>query len=452
VSITEDNQVLAKQIADNESWLKGLMQLREHGGPRAVASCAVLHNIFAALEWFDHNTPMDGASDAMLVPALVQCMNQAEGQDSYSNGSSHSSPDKVLQMALEITASIATSLQEALEHAGKHEEEFEGFEDKADGDGDGDDTMMTDDINDDESEDGGEREDEGEESGSEDEITQEEMEADMNLVTGIDHGSDDDTDGVQPTLDSLIRLAAPYILKLITTTTDAAIKDNAISALNNIAWTISSIDFTDSNSHLYNLWAPLAQEIWSKAISPVLASNTADIELAASITSLAWAIARSVSGKISLAPGEHQKFMALYQASKILDDGDSAEGSDAFQGLGVKCIGVLGRLALDPAPLALNREVGVFLLTVLAALPDAKTADVVEVLNQIFDIYADKAFACDEVFWNNNFYKHLEELKPKVAKAAKVVDKRKETELRLRADEAVLNLGRFLAYKRKERK
>jgi hypothetical protein len=162
--------------------------------------------------------------------------------------------------------------------------------------------------------------------------------------------------------------------------------------LNNIAWTISSIDF--STGHLNSLkkfWSTLSQTIWDEIISPVLASNTADIELASSITSLAWAVSRS--GTVNIGAGEQRKFMALYQASMSLPKVDD---EDAFQSLGVKSIGVLGRLALDPAPIELNREVGVFLLTVLAAA-DAPVADVVEALNQIFDIYADKAYPFDEV-------------------------------------------------------
>ncbi len=113
---------------------------------------------------------------------------------------------------------------------------------------------------------------------------------------------------------------------------------------------------------------------------------------------------------------------------------------------------MLGSLALDPAPIELNREIGVFLLTTISSLPDTPPADVIEALNQIFDIYADKSFLFDEpVFWEGNFCKHLEEILPKVRKMTKAIDKRKFGELRLRADEAILNLGRFLVYKGKEK-
>ena len=441
-TLTEDNEVLSQQIADHDSWLKGLVQLREGAGSRAVAACAVLHNIFASLQWYDHNTPVSGASDAILIPTLVQCMSQAQEKGS-SNGAEAGQldPDQILKMALEITASIATSLQEALEHGAKeeNEEEFEGFDEK---DKDGDDVMGDDN---DEGSDAGEDDEEEMGSDEEDEMTIEEMQADMDRVIG--DGSDDEDEGepIQATLDALIRTATPHILTL-TKSSDETVAGSAISALNNIAWSISSIDFSSASPRLTSTWTPVAQQIWKEAITPVLASNTADIELASSITSLAWAVARSVQGKIE-SSDEAKKFMALYQASKQLP---TETGSDAFQGLGVKCIGVLGRLALDPAPVALNREIGIFLLTVLAGLPQTPVADAIQTLDEFFDIYADKAYACDETFWKDGFHKHLEELKPKVSKAAKAIDKRKETELRSRADEAALNLQRFLSYKKKE--
>jgi hypothetical protein len=453
-TITEDNEVLAKQIVDHESWLKGLTQLREIGDSKAVGACGVLHNIFASMQWFDHNTPMDGASDAILIATLMQCVNDARTKQEQNNGTGHSSPDQILQRALQITASIATSLQEALEHASHNEKDFEGFEDDANAN---DDVMVDDDGSD------LEEQEEDDADGNE-EMDEEEIDADMELVAGPDE-EEDDTSADSPTLDALIRTATPAILSLFgSSQSDEDLRTAALSALNNIAWTVSSVDFAESRSSLSPVWGELAQRIWSEVVSPVLASNTADIALASSVTNIAWAIARSVQGKLRLQGDEQRKFMALYQASKNLPDtvengqanGRSGtpetEGNDAFQGLGVKCIGVLGCLALNPAPIPLNREVGIFLVTVLSSLPDSPAADAVEALNQLFDIYADKEHACDEaVFWADGFYKHLEAVAPKARKMAKSIDKRKHPELRIRADEAVLNLGRFLSYKRKEK-
>lgn len=453
ITVTEDNEAICQQILENRAWLNGLVQLKDGGVMKAVGACGVLHNIFTTMHWFDHKTPVEGASDGNLIPALTRCIENVNTPEFQTNGNaSHATPDQVLQLALRITASIATSLQEALEDDSKGE--FEGFGD------DNADEMM---------EDGSDVEDEdnpnakAEEANQEHEMNEEEINADMDLVAGGDSDEDSPQDE-QSTLNQLVRTAAPAILEYAKPPQDQTVevsetRTNALSALNNISWTVSSIDFDSSNlSNLQTAWTEIASRIWLTAISPVLASNTADIGLASSIASLAYGIARSMQGKVPLQGDEHRKFMALYQASKNLPKAtdekngksSSAEEEDVFQGLGVKCIGVLGRLALNPAPIALNRDIGVFLL---ASLPDAAAAETVEILNQIFDIYADEESVCDEgVFWADGFYGHLDLALPKIRKTVKQIDKRRCEELRLRADEAVLNLARFLKYKKEERR
>jgi hypothetical protein len=151
--------------------------------------------------------------------------------------------------------------------------------------------------------------------------------------------------------------------------------------------------------------------------------------------------------------------MALYQASlalpavaqpKLKQKPGSEEPGPA-ENLGVKCIGVLGGLARSPCPVALNQEIGTFLLTILASLPNTPATDAVEALDQLFDIYADADYEYDAtVFRGDGFLKHLEEVVPKAKKMAKSVDKRKFPDLREAADDAVTNLGRFIKYKRDE--
>ncbi|KAH6676736.1 hypothetical protein B0J14DRAFT_360030 [Halenospora varia] len=459
MALTEDNERLVQEITDNDTWLKKLLELKNSDGIVAVSACGVLHNIFTTMGWSDHNMPFEGVSDAALIPVLLQSIQNADSTSNGINGdAAHSSPDQILQLALEITASIATSLQEALENS--HEKEFEGFEDPIEDvdEMDAEDVDVDVDADDKEEEEMKEDEDDYE-------MNDEEIEADMDLVTG-DGPDDEDSLGDEPTLDHLVRSAAPKILNLARpdSSKSTEVQNAALSTLNNISWTISSIDFSTGHlSSLRDFWAALSQQIWDELISPVLASNTADIELASTITSLAWAVSRSVQGQINVKPEEPQKFMALYHASKKLDEpAEEQNGNagkkggedekDAFQSLPVKTIGVLGTLALSPAPIDLNRQIGIFLLTLLTSLPSTPAADTIEALNAIFDIYSDKEYAFDEaVFWGNGFYKHLEETAPKVKKMSKGIDKRKFGELRSRADEVVVNLGRFLRYKKGEK-
>lgn len=460
--LLEDNEVLAKQVVDREeSFLKYLILVKDFTGMKGVATCQVLHNLFTSLKWYDHNTSMEGASDAGLLPTLVAAMDQTEEQSGtrIRNGdSTHSSPDQIIQLALEVTAAIATSLEEALEHASRPrniqmEEEFTGFDDTEVPNGDA------------EPEDAeGDEMDVEESENDNGEMDEHEIAADMEMVTG--DGSDvDDAAGETATLDRLVKRAAPQIINLALQNNDN--RSQALSALNNIAWAVSVIDFSDERlmkngylKRIYELWGSVAQRIWEEIVSPVLASNTADIELASITTSIAWAVARCVKGGIKIQPGEQLKFMALYQASRnMIGEGENGVanavdgGEDPFQSLGVKSLGALGSLAQHPAPIDLNREIGAFLLTVLSALPETPPADAVEALNQIFDIYADKEYGFDEpVFWGNNFCQRLEAIQPKLKSMAKTIDKRLFPELRERVDEALLNLHRFLSFKRKEKK
>ncbi|EOO03941.1 putative arm-like repeat-containing protein [Phaeoacremonium minimum UCRPA7] len=455
MALSEDNlQVSQLILADPSNSFKQLIKFKSASGSRAVLACGVLHNMFAALEWHDHSPGQDGATDAALIPALTRLLEQTKTETTTANGNASMTPIDVLQLALEILASIATDLQGSLEKGNKREEEWNGI---------GDDTEMNQDQEGEEDpEEDGEH---GEHRTDDDvEMDEDEMEADMEMVTGADDHVDD-VSGIDdiPTLRELIQKAIPQLIRLsnapLSSDEALAIQMHSLSALNNIAWTVSCIDFADGeNGNIFQVWAPAAKRIWSKVIAPILATDTADINLAAVVASLAWAIARSLQGSVPLSGDEHRKFMSLYQASKKLDQDKEAatpsesDPEDPFQGLGVKCIGVLGQLGRDPAPIPLNREIGIFLITVLSSLPEIPTAEAIEALNQLFDIYGDEKLECDrEVFWKDNFLKHLEEISPKAKTMAKSIDKRAQGELRSRADEAVLNLNRFIQYKKKNK-
>lgn len=478
-TLSEDNLPMGQAITNDQETqcYDVLLKLASGTGPKAVLACGVLHNVFSSLQWFDHSPGKDGASDAVLIPGLTQALQQVTSSSLVSNGVSTSVG--VTQLALEILASIGTDLREALENGNRPQpkapgaataadEEWNGIEDdveamdldaepEASDDDENDDNEDIDEDQDDEEREGGEEDDDDDDIGD--------LEADMERVIGADDLVEDGGLDELPTLGALIQTAIPQIVRLanlpIENEESLAVRSHAISALNNIAWTISCIEFArGENDNIFEAWYPAAKKIWQKAISPILEADNADLELATQVTSLAWAVARSLNGKTPLAGNQHRKFVSLYHASKSQranqkqpQQKEGEEQEDPMQGLGVKCIGVLGALVRDPAPLDINREVGVFLITLLESAENDKSippADVVEALNQIFDIYGDEEAECDQgVFWKDGFLKHLEDFLPKLKTLAKSIDKRVQTELRTRADEAILNLGRFIQYKKK---
>ncbi|KAI1127358.1 hypothetical protein F5Y10DRAFT_266170 [Nemania abortiva] len=442
ITLSEDNRQFVEAILGDSAnqCYKHLITFRSGDDFKAALACGVLHNVFSVMEWNDQNPGRDGACDAILVPALSQTLERTSLNDNTTNGHSHANPADVLQIALEVLASIGTTLQDSLGKGSRAKKEtWEGFDDK-------DDAMDADED--------GNLSEEDQPADEDDEMDEDEMEADMEMVTGADDA--DEPSGIDdlPTLKELVQRAIPQAVKLFRSIQgedeiSTLIRTHTLTALSNIGWTVSCIDFNEgANAAILRAWTPVAQLIWSDAIAPVLASNTSDVGLATTVTSLAWAIARTLHGQSFLSGDEHRKFISLYHASKNLD----ANPEDPFQSLGVKCIGVLGQLALDPAPVALNREIGVFLVTVVAALPGTPAAESVEALNQLFDIYGDENSANDkEVFWKDDFMQHMEATVPKVKAMVKTVDKRKSAELRARAEEASLNLSRFIQYKQKHR-
>ncbi|KXX73096.1 Synchronized import protein 1 [Madurella mycetomatis] len=459
MTLSEDNlQFGQAMINDQETRCYDmLLKISIGDGSRAVLACGVLHNVFSSLQWLDHSPGKDGACDAVLIPSLSRVLEQVTPSSGMTNGSSNHAG--ITQVALEILASIGIDLQETIEKGNrspsgpaKAEEEWNGFDDE--------DAMDVDQASNaapDEDETGdGDVEEEEDESGDSD------IDADMERVAGPDSpkpgaGGLDDL----PTLRELIQKAVPQLIRLssipINGEESLAIQSHALSALNNISWTISCLEFANGeNANIFSAWCPAAKKIWLKTIAPILDADSADLKLATQVTSLAWAVSRSLSGETPSDGTQHRKFISLYHASKASNQTqpsqrDNSEAQDPFQGLGVKCIGVLGSLARDPAPLEVNREVGIFLVTLLSGdTAQTPPADIVEALNQLFDMYGDEEAKCDgEVFWKDGFLKHMEEFLPKLKAMAKGIDKRTQGELRARADEAATNLARFVQYKKK---
>ncbi|KPM34762.1 hypothetical protein AK830_g11813 [Neonectria ditissima] len=452
--LCEDNEDLAEKIVNSKAprCYDAVMSLREEPNSDGVLACGVLHNLFASLEGQDVAL---GADDSLLIPTLSKAISSYQPGQVATDAAGWANPIECQQLALEILASIGTSLNSSRHDTEPPRPDVENAKD----DENMDDAEAADDDAEEEGSDAEGPEGEGEdgEDDEDEEMDQDEMEADMEMVLGA--GEDDAQENIDdtPVLKAILQTALPELIRIasLSPNDDASIRlqGHALSALNNIAWSVSLIDFADvHNAAVQAAWQPAGHALWTQVIAPILATDTADIALATHVTSLAWAVARSLRGGATpLAGDEHRRFIALYQATKGVEAVQSPE--DPFQALGVKCIGVLGQLALDPAPTDRNREIATFLITLIAGLPgNTPPADAVEALNQLFDIYGNEEYAYDsEVFWKDNFIKHLEDALPKVRTTLKAIDKQKQAELRLRADEAVLNLSRFLAYKRKNK-
>ncbi|QUC20185.1 uncharacterized protein UV8b_04426 [Ustilaginoidea virens] len=464
--LTEDNQPLARSVVSDPERYQALLEVKDEATGDGVLACATLHNVFAALGSLGDAPHVPGADDSSLIPTLakvvarVQAGQGAADQSGGGGGSGGgwSSAVEQQQLALETLASIGTALLHADASSATPAGESETAEPKADedmGDADGEAPAASDDDASD-AEDDDEDDDDG--------MDQDELDADMDMVTGADDPRDDGNLDDMPVLKALLQTALPELLRIATfqpaDDDSLRLQAHALSALNNIAWSVSLVDFSDDlNGGIQKAWLPVGHALWARVIAPTLASDTADISLATTVTSLAWAVSRTLGGQLpaplEAADPPHRKFISLYQATRQLPEDTAAAAAaaaDPFQRLGVKCVGVLGQLAMHPAPAPRNREIGAFLMALLAGLPDTPAPDAVEALMQVYDVYGDEQLPCDrDVFWRDGFLDRLEAAAPRVRAMVKGVDGKTQPELKARAAEALLNLERFVAYKKKNR-
>lgn len=453
MTLTEDNPPLAQALVSSPA-LDLLTKQKKLDGSTSVLVCGVLHNVFSAMEWNDNSPGVGGATDEMLIRRLARTLQDYKPGEEPPADAEWTCPDEIAALALEVLASISSGVQDTMGGGkkGRAVQEENGAQD-----GDDDDKMEEDEAEDG-PEDGPEDEDGGDESDGS--MDPDEMANDMDMVTGT--YDDDSGTSDLPTLEALLKKAVPQVLRLASPSSQSGspseVQIHAVSVLNNLSWSLACVDFAaGQNEGLLKAWLPHGKAIWEKAVTEILDSDTNDLGLATEVTSLAWAVSKALGpAHLPLKEGQHQRFVSLYHATRSMP-GSAEQGpeeqEDPFQALGVKCIGVLGQLALDPAPLPLNRDIGVFLVTVVSSLPQAAPAEAVEALNQLFDVYGDEDAACDRVFWEDGFLKHLQEALPKCRGMLKGIHKgdEKTKELRERAEEAVMNLDRFVQYKRKNK-
>lgn len=151
-----------------------------------------------------------------------------------------------------------------------------------------------------------------------------------------------------------------------------------------------------------------------------------------------WTLARGLNANVPLSDFHIPALMGAY----------SSTTSDSMR---VKAIGCLGVIAKRQGAIETNKVIGEFLINLLKNKPSTDAC--VEALNAIFDIYADAEFDYDlPVFVQGNFNQELKGMVKMVKFMVRNIDKRKDRDLRNRADEASMNLVEFVKYKEKERR
>ncbi|CAO0800124.1 unnamed protein product [Mucor circinelloides] len=150
-----------------------------------------------------------------------------------------------------------------------------------------------------------------------------------------------------------------------------------------------------------------------------------------------WALGRGITQDIPL---DHMDVGALCGTYEMIP----------LETMRVKIVGCLGPIAMRSGDVETNKTIGVFIMKLLESKA-TEASVVVEALNLMFDVYSDCAFDYDfPVFVQGGFLNGLKQVVPRVRSMVKSIDRRKDFDLRMRADEAFDNLNAFIKYKRIE--
>ncbi|BFZ60193.1 hypothetical protein YB2330_001216 [Saitoella coloradoensis] len=456
-TLTDDNEFAVQQLIEDSAYadlLVSMAQKPQQIPPLTFALiCGILHNIADTIAKKPTITLRDDLThaDQHILPHLVNFVNSidltalaqsymeigakqpAEGTEIDIKENPHA--DRLSQLdsqfaashlALEIIAGIATAVQGVSEEDGiisgpaDEDEEEDGEEDE-------DDEVMDDEH--------------GEHIGDEDDALPEELMQEDDRVPDISESSQSILAWLITNVTSiLVRLATPAPSNNHPGWPTEHLKTvnlRAIDALNNIAWTSDSV--IPREADLWGTWQEQAGHLWKGCYTTLVPAFSADERLLEAVIGFSWGIAKGVKGAVDVSAGEVQTLIQMYNKVQSVD-------------LKVKAVGVLGCIAQQQNQIAQNKEIGSFLISQIVGLPHTPTPVVVEALNVIYDVYSDAEFDYDEpVFVQLNFVRALERARNNVKAMVKAVDRRRNGDLRMRADEAYENLVAFVEYKKSER-
>ncbi|KAG0372776.1 hypothetical protein BGX24_012591 [Mortierella sp. AD032] len=357
---------------------------------------------------------------------------------------------QTLQLALELIANICTESVEGVNNEDEHEDELKD-------DGADDDEMEAD-------EDEEEMEDAEKKDNDLDENTLREMEqlAAVSVETPMDLSG-------HPIINILINTVFPALINLGTPTplsfpeqevpTPATVAPlitsqlatthlRAIEALNNFLLTMADAVpgkwwYKNRQADAEQCWVWLFQQagiIAGKGVQVGAEEKGQEMRGAIldAIVGCLWTLARGLDAQVPLSDFHIPALMGAY----------SSTTSDSMR---VKAIGCLGVVARRQGAIETNKVIGEFLINLLKNKPSTDAC--VEALNAIYDIYADAEFDYDlPVYVQGNFNQELKGMVKMVKFMVRNIDKRKDRDLRNRADEAAMNLVEFVKYKEKERR
>lgn len=269
---------------------------------------------------------------------------------------------------------------------------------------------------------------------------------DASVFDGEDSETDENMDAVLKCLQSE---SLPIITELLSL---PEFQSRAMAALNNISW---SLHTKASGSAL---WKSNAQELWNNILPNVTASNQSsysDIEVQNSAIGVLWAVASTFKGEVPIS--EDAINYLISQTTNLASLFPFEECAEYC----VKVVGLLAQLAKASGKQNITSAVAKFYFEALTVAPTKPTKEmspllspkvVIDIVYAIFEVFGDKSYEYDQaVYVDGGLNGKLNASLTPLRKFFKRVDRVKDFQLRARGEECVLNLARFIDYKKQER-
>lgn len=242
-----------------------------------------------------------------------------------------------------------------------------------------------------------------------------------------------------PSVEYLHEVVLPLIIQYLD---EPLFVSRAMAALNNSCWTLA--DKLDVNKNAS--WKTNSIDLWNNLFKYL--ENT-DLDVSVGAIGALWAVATAFKGHV---PITNDQISFITNKCSSVKQGMTNDNKDESTEYMVRATGLIGTVGMAQGRLEITRESSKFILSIISNALDCPIEVIIQALDTLFDMFGDMSYDYDQpVFIGDNILQTLKTTLPIVRQAVKRVDKKRFPELRERADEASLNLGRFIDYKKKER-
>lgn len=254
---------------------------------------------------------------------------------------------------------------------------------------------------------------------------------------------------------TILNIAFPSLIELIkfdqANNSFLNLTDKILITLNNLCWLFLS------NKTIPVEWFEKSLDLWNIAIQ---LSSKDNLVLQKDCLNILWAISKTIGQQVANKVDTQMINHIITKSDELVKNLEQVEDPTLNLEFVLVSVGFLGSLAPVLGEASVVKLISEFLLSSAKffSLKDNHKShpSAIEVslesLNLIYDIFGD-AYSYDyEVFVQGKYAETLQELEPQIKTLYKQIDKNKDQELKLRAEEVWTNLGRFIQYKINERK